>query len=484
MLLLSFFPLFSLFHLCFCTSELVTLLDESTDGIKECNSQGTVSCQKIAVNLTALGEDTLVFPNGKLMTKHQTLENGFEYEGSDGSDAILSVIEGRLDASLNYYEPDMLLNIENCGEGCHVLMQSNEDGNNGHVDGRTPPDSLQVDDPPPELRSILLPEAPKEPEDREGEATDRSTTEISVMWYYTKQFDDVTSDPRGYVELLNTHANTAYANSNINLRLKTKCVEMLPSNIRESANILNDFGSIKGGSRSAIRQNADIAMLVTSRPVNGWCGQAYVGPNVATRGSGIGWVGKDCQITVTPHEVGHLFGCCHNKEQQSSCGTSYGLSYGYGYWVPGTNKYTVMAYPGGGNNRISQKFSSPTYTVDGVRAGTSTQDCRRGHNEYKDAISRAGNEAGSCDGGNNGGNCENAYSSDASCNAWASAGYCTHSYVAWMSANCEKACGLCGGTTPCTDSNTNCPYWAGRGYCRHTYVAWMSQNCKKSCNTC
>ena len=45
-------------------------------------------------------------------------------------------------------------------------MQSNEDGNNGHVDGRTPPDSLQVDDPPPELRSILLPEAPKEPEGR------------------------------------------------------------------------------------------------------------------------------------------------------------------------------------------------------------------------------------------------------------------------------------------------------------------------------
>ena len=43
-------------------------------------------------------------------------------------------------------------------------MQSNEEGNNGHVDGQTPPDSLQVDDPPAELRSILLPEAPKAPE--------------------------------------------------------------------------------------------------------------------------------------------------------------------------------------------------------------------------------------------------------------------------------------------------------------------------------
>ena len=44
-------------------------------------------------------------------------------------------------------------------------MQSDEDGNNGDVDGQTPPDYLYEDDPPPaELRSILLPEAPKAPE--------------------------------------------------------------------------------------------------------------------------------------------------------------------------------------------------------------------------------------------------------------------------------------------------------------------------------
>ena len=40
----------------------------------------SVSCHKVAVNLAALGDDTLVFPEGKLMSKHQTLKNGFEYE--------------------------------------------------------------------------------------------------------------------------------------------------------------------------------------------------------------------------------------------------------------------------------------------------------------------------------------------------------------------------------------------------------------------
>ena len=38
------------------------------------------SCQKVAVNFAAVGEDTLMFPQGKIMTLHQTLESGFEYE--------------------------------------------------------------------------------------------------------------------------------------------------------------------------------------------------------------------------------------------------------------------------------------------------------------------------------------------------------------------------------------------------------------------
>ena len=40
----------------------------------------SVSCKKVTVNLDAVGEDTLVFPEGKVMSKHQTLKNGFEYE--------------------------------------------------------------------------------------------------------------------------------------------------------------------------------------------------------------------------------------------------------------------------------------------------------------------------------------------------------------------------------------------------------------------
>ena len=85
--------------------------------------------------MAALGEDTILFPEGKLMAKHQTLDTGFEYEvnsqavifkllshtnifqGTDGSLAVLTVLHNRLDGDLNYYDPDKLLHIENCGDG-------------------------------------------------------------------------------------------------------------------------------------------------------------------------------------------------------------------------------------------------------------------------------------------------------------------------------------------------------------------------------
>ncbi|CAH3180407.1 unnamed protein product, partial [Porites lobata] len=36
----------------------------------------------------------------------------------------------------------------------------------------------------------------------------------------------------------------------------------------------------------------------------------------------------------------------------------------------------------------------------------------------------------------------------------------------------------------CEDLNANCPYWEGKGYCKKDYVAYMTKNCKKSCGLC
>ena len=94
------------------------------------------------------------------------------------------------------------------------------------------------------------------------------------MWYYSKQFDDITSDPALYIESLINLANTAYQNSNLNLRLKTMCIEKLPDSFVEAnnaGNLLSDLVAVKG-SESALRQTADIALMVTSQPRGGACG--------------------------------------------------------------------------------------------------------------------------------------------------------------------------------------------------------------------
>ena len=67
--------------------------------------------------------------------------------------------------------------------------------------------------------------------------------------------------------------------------------------------------------------------------------QAYL--NAWMSGRPYGFVGKGCQTTVTPHEVGHMMGCCHNPEE--SCRPTSSVYYAYGYWIPGTGKRTIMA---------------------------------------------------------------------------------------------------------------------------------------------
>ena len=94
------------------------------------------------------------------------------------------------------------------------------------------------------------------------------------MWYYSRQFNDITSNPALYIESLINNANTAYQNSNMDLRLKTLCIERLPSTFIESNNatdLLNDLLAVKG-SEAALRQTADIALLVTSGPRGPACG--------------------------------------------------------------------------------------------------------------------------------------------------------------------------------------------------------------------
>ena len=39
-------------------------------------------------------------------------------------------------------------------------------------------------------------------------------------------------------------------------------------------------------------------------------------------------------------------------------------------------------------------------------------------------------------------------------------------------------------STLCSDKHSHCGFWESQGYCQHSYVAYMSANCQKSCSFC
>lgn len=59
-------------------------------------------------------------------------------------------------------------------------------------------------------------------------------TELSVMWYYTADFDVANGgEPLIEIERLMTVANFGYAKSNLNLTLRTLNIERLPDTFLE-----------------------------------------------------------------------------------------------------------------------------------------------------------------------------------------------------------------------------------------------------------
>ena len=49
------------------------------------------------------------------------------YQATDGSEAVLTLLNGHIDGTLNYYEPNKLLTIESCGTGDQIIYDTKID---------------------------------------------------------------------------------------------------------------------------------------------------------------------------------------------------------------------------------------------------------------------------------------------------------------------------------------------------------------------
>ena len=184
-------------------------------------------------------------------------------------------------------------------------------------------------------------------------------------------------------------ANQSYVDSSVFVTLNLVGIE--PVNYTEGPNLQTDLGRLYipgDGFLDAVptlRDNyrADLVCLFNSSPDPNYAGMAYLGYVGTTKELGYSVVQAIYAVGhyVLAHEVGHNFGCNHDRANAYG-GGAYSYSFGYNFYANTLPWGTIMSYPG---IRLGL-FSSPDKTFLGAPVGTATENNARSINEHASAI--------------------------------------------------------------------------------------------------
>ena len=242
------------------------------------------------------------------------------------------------------------------------------------------------------------------------------------MVYYTIPFRKSVTEPVLYVKHLIEGANQVFQNSKVPIRLTLFCAtEMDVEESESSDSRLDGFLNAKRNSASdtksaveSILNSADVAILMTSTEVeksytihglfegasfSNIGGSTFGGPSPITKKPPLAWVAAgsavdgDDPVQPFTHEVGHLFGCFHNREEHQ--GGQQNKS-SYGLLIEGTRYRTTMAYHTEKHDVWIPFFTNKNLKYDGLPIGDEENDNAKTlvHNRY--LISLIGNESAKC----------------------------------------------------------------------------------------
>ena len=149
-------------------------------------------------------------------------------------------------------------------------------------------------------------------------------------------------------------------------------------------------------------KGADTAILMmatnTKCSMGSVSGVAFLGPPQIKGLPPVGWVSvrspRSSVVESFTHEVGHLFGCRHNRETFKDGG--HNNETGYGYLVNGTRYHTTMAYETRSHDIWIPYFSSKDLTYKGFPIGDAQNDNRAKLIQNRFLLAQVGDESGTC----------------------------------------------------------------------------------------
>lgn len=199
-------------------------------------------------------------------------------------------------------------------------------------------------------------------------------------------------------------ANAAYANSGVSMRLRL--VHVMPVNYGDATLNSEALQQLTGSNgtqpitpnaafsdlRAARNQyGADLVAFVRRyrEPEQDGCGIAWLlgagGQSITAQDEAFGYavvsdgedIGSDnntyfCSDYALAHELGHVMGQTHNRENATTQGV-HSYAYGYREGSP-TGFFTIMAYPAGDSQVEAPVFANPAVQYAGRPAGTATEN--------------------------------------------------------------------------------------------------------------
>ena len=209
------------------------------------------------------------------------------------------------------------------------------------------------------------------------------------MVYYTPAFKAFVTDPIKRIKMQISYANQVFAESEIPVKLFIFCIEELKGFVEHpnSSKRFQDFRLAKND----LLNTADIGVLMTGTPTKTARGCSVIGPS---KNLPIAWVYPEDILTFV-HEVGHIFGCDHNRESSGKDILQEATS-NHGYRMKRSRMFTIMASHNDNYTKCIPRFSSKDRTYKGVPLGNAENDNRSQIMRTRFLVSQFGNESGHC----------------------------------------------------------------------------------------